>query len=289
VSTGVPPANRRRRPKRSLGQNFLVDPNIQRRIVDALSVGPDDEVLEIGPGEGALTRHLVGRVRRLVAVELDDTLVARLEALYGERADVEIIHGDILERPLATLTGDVPSLVVVGNIPYNITAPILFHLLERPRPREIVIMVQKEVADRIRAAPGSKEYGALTVGVGTVADVEVVASVPRGAFRPVPKVDSRVIRITPRSPPPLSEGRERVLRRLTRAAFGWRRKQFQKTLRNHPDLALAPAEVAAAERATGFDLTQRPERFSPEEFVELAGWLEERDRRASNGPRSPGV
>lgn len=279
MKSGVPRPGPGRRPKRSLGQNFLVDPNIQRKIVDALDVGPDDEVLEIGPGEGALTRHLAGRVRRLVAVELDDGLAARLVAEYGDRTDVEIVHADILETPLGELTGDVSSLVVVGNIPYNITAPILFHLLERPRPREIVLMVQREVADRIGAAPGSKTYGALTVGIRAVADVEPVMNVPRSAFRPVPNVESRVIRIRPRFPPPLSEGRERELRRLTRAAFAWRRKQFQKTLRDHPDLGLDRDEVACLERATGFNLAERPERFSPAAFVELAGWLEERSRQ----------
>jgi 16S rRNA (adenine1518-N6/adenine1519-N6)-dimethyltransferase len=257
------------RAKRALGQNFLVDPNIQRKIVEALDPSPDDEVLEIGPGQGALTRHLVGAVRRLVLVELDDALVARLREEFGARADVEIIHADFLEVRLEQFGADPARLKVIGNIPYNITTPILFSLLERrPRPREILLMVQREVADRILAPPGNKTFGALAVGVQTVADAERVLNVGRKAFHPAPDVESAVIRIRPHAPPRLTEEEERDVRNLTRAAFGQRRKQFQRILRDA--YHLSPDDIATLEHRTGLDLEARPETFPPEQFIELA-------------------
>jgi 16S rRNA (adenine1518-N6/adenine1519-N6)-dimethyltransferase len=261
-----------------------VDPNLQRKIVEAVDPRPEDFVLEVGPGKGALTRHLVGQCRHLSLVELDDQLVRTLEEVYGARDDVEIIHQSILEVPLSRIVDDPGSLKVVGNIPYNITAPILFHLLERPRPMEIVLMVQKEVADRIVAEPGTREYGALAVGVRSVATAERLFRVPPGAFRPVPRVESAVIRIVPFSPPTLSSRDEEALRILTRAAFGWRRKQFQKILRDHPSVGLPVKAVDALEAETGFDLRHRPERFSPEEFLVLARALLARGKLFESGP-----
>jgi 16S rRNA (adenine1518-N6/adenine1519-N6)-dimethyltransferase len=267
-----PPPDGRHRAKRSLGQNFLVDPNAQRRIVDALGPSPDDEVMEIGPGQGALTRHLVGRVRRLVLVELDDALAARLALEHAGDAAVTVIHRDVLEVPLEEVSADPARLKVIGNIPYNITTPILFSLLERrPRPREIVLMVQREVADRILAPHGSRTFGALAVGVRAVADVERVLDVGRRAFRPVPDVESTVIRVVPHDPPRLTPDEEAALRRLTRAAFGQRRKQFQRILRDA--YALSVEQVEAVGRAAGMHLTARPESFPPERFVELARLL----------------
>ncbi|HEX6926322.1 MAG TPA: 16S rRNA (adenine(1518)-N(6)/adenine(1519)-N(6))-dimethyltransferase RsmA [Longimicrobiaceae bacterium] len=268
-----PPPPREGRPahraKRSLGQNFLIDPNLQRRIVDAVQPDAEDEVMEIGPGQGALTRHLAGRVRRLVLVELDRDLAARLREQYAGRPDVEMIEGDVLELKLEDVTTDVAALKVIGNIPYNITTPIVFSLLERrPRPRMIVLMVQREVAERMAAAPGGKDYGALAVGVQSVATVQRVLSVGRRAFRPVPDVDSAVVRIVPRTPLPLSESEEMALRELTRRAFGQRRKQFQKILRD--SYRLDAKDIEELERSLGFDLRQRPESFAPGEFVRLA-------------------
>jgi 16S rRNA (adenine1518-N6/adenine1519-N6)-dimethyltransferase len=260
------------RAKRSLGQNFLIDPNIQRRIVEAIEPSPEDEILEIGPGLGALTRHLAGRVRRLVLVELDDDLAARLRMEYADAPDVVVVHGDILEVPLEDLSDQPATLKVIGNIPYNITTPIIFHLLERAvRPAAIVLMVQKEVADRLLAPPGSRTYGALAIGVQSVADVSRVLQVRRGAFRPTPDVDSTVIRIVPRSGA-VDPTIEPELRTLTRVAFGQRRKQFQKILRDA--YHLDAAGIQALEVATGFDLRARPETFSPDEFIRLARALE---------------
>jgi 16S rRNA (adenine1518-N6/adenine1519-N6)-dimethyltransferase len=260
--------HRPHRAKRSLGQNFLIDPNLQRRIVEALDPQPDDEVLEIGPGQGALTDHLAGTVRRLVLVELDNDLAAHLEREFAGRDDVEVVHRDILQVPLESVSADPARLKVIGNIPYNITTPILFSLLERrPRPRMIVLMVQREVAERIVAAPGSKTFGALAVGVQTVARAELVLHVGRKAFRPVPDVESSVIRIRPHEPPAIDAEDESGLRTLTRIAFGQRRKQFQRILRDA--YALGPDQIQTLEARVGLDLQARPETLAPAQFIEL--------------------
>ena len=262
------------RPKRSLGQNFLVDPNLQRAIVRALDVQPTDEVLEIGPGTGALTRHLLGLPRRLVLVELDRELARRLGEELGGRPEVTLVRGDILDTDIAELADDISALKVIGNIPYNRTSPIIFRLLERPRPAEIVIMVQSEVGERMLAPPGSRTYGALSVGVRIVARVERVLRVRRTAFRPVPRVDSVVVRIRPLHPPGISAAQERAVRTLTRAAFQRRRKQFQRILRDAPAYRLDRWAVTEVEARTGLDLTLRPEALAPEDFVRLAEVVE---------------
>jgi 16S rRNA (adenine1518-N6/adenine1519-N6)-dimethyltransferase len=269
------------RAKRSLGQNFLIDVNAQRRIVDALAPTLDDEVMEIGPGQGALTRHLAQRAGRLTLVELDDELARRLAAEFAGNDRVRLIHRDVLQVPLEEVTDDPSRLKVIGNIPYNITTPILFGLLERrPRPREIVLMVQREVADRILADAGNKTYGALAVGVRAVADAERVLNVSRNAFRPVPDVESSVIRIVPHDPPRVTQEDERSLRHLTRAAFGQRRKQFQRILRDAYGLSVD--QVAALGAELGMDLQARPESFAPERFVDLARALR---KRSANPPQ----
>jgi 16S rRNA (adenine1518-N6/adenine1519-N6)-dimethyltransferase len=255
------------RAKKSLGQNFLVDPNYQRKIIEALHLGPQDTVIEIGPGTGALTDHIVGSVAHFIAIELDDQLAAALQRKYGGREDFTLIHQDVMEVDL----GDVADTKVVGNIPYNITSPLIFRLLERDvRPRELVLMVQKEVADRIVSPAGASDYGALTVGIQSVADVERLFVVPRGAFRPVPNVDSAVVRIVPHRPPALSASEELDLRSLTRAAFSWRRKQLQNILRNADGFGLSPDDVQRIEQRTGLRMTDRPEQVSPARFIELS-------------------
>lgn len=260
-----------------MGQNFLVDGNLRRRIVEEARVGKGETVLEIGPGRGALTQGLAGEVEvqggRLILVELDRALARRLSRQFQGRPDVTVIQGDILELDLAEVTGEPSRLKVVGNIPYNVTTPILFHLLERPRPAEILLMVQREVAERIAADPGSGEYGALSVGVRAVASVERVLRAPPEVFRPRPRVHSEVIRLRPLVPPPLSPDEEVALRRLTRALFQWRRKQLRKILKDHPDLGLGPEALADLLAAAGARPTDRPETVSPEGFVAMARLL----------------
>jgi 16S rRNA (adenine1518-N6/adenine1519-N6)-dimethyltransferase len=275
------------RARKSLGQNFLVDPNQQRRIAAALEPSAEDTVVEIGPGQGALTRHLAGRVSRLILIELDRDLAPALQQEFADRSDVTVIQGDVLDIDLRTVVADVHALKVIGNIPYNITTPIIFHLLQRDvRPRMIVLMIQREVADRILAPPGDGEYGALSVGVRSVAHVERLFHVGRAAFRPVPRVDSSVIRITPFAPPPLNAEDESDLRTLTRTAFSWRRKQLQKILRAAPDYALDTADVAVLQQQTGIDLEQRPEQIAPERLVALSRALRELRGRRDSSPES---
>ena len=261
-------------PKRSLGQNFLVDPNLQRKIAAAVGGEAGDRVLEIGPGRGALTGHLARRGGKLWVVELDDQLAARLAAQYARDPNVTVVHGDVLRVELAALTGDWPATRVVGNIPYNITTPIVFRLLTPPCPAEIVLTMQAEVAARMLAAPGSRSYGALSVGVGLHARATRLFKVPRQAFRPVPKVESAVVRLTPYAPPRFAPPVAANIRRLVRAAFSWRRKQMKTILARHPELRPAdgsPVDVALdVLKARGLSPAARPEQLSPEDFAALA-------------------
>jgi len=273
------------RARRSLGQNFLVDPNIQKRIAHAVQPAAHDEILEVGPGTGAITRLLAGNVRRLVAVELDDRLAADLDATFREDTATLILHRDILDVRLDEVCTDTSTLKVVGNIPYNITTPILFHLLDRRwRPAVIVVMVQKEVAERILAPPSTAAFGALSVGLRTVASVERLFNVGRNAFRPAPNVDSTVLRITPTRPFPLSESREADLRLLTRTAFGWRRKQLQRTLRDAPSYRLRTEDIERLQHDSGFDLRRRIETFEPADIVRLADLLRALGRPLDSSP-----
>lgn len=263
-----------RRPKRSLGQHFLVDPNLQRKIAAAVRAAPGDCLLEIGPGRGALTAHLARMGLPLTLVELDDELAHELAGRVRGDPFVNVVHADVLKVDLTALTPDWSRTRVVGNIPYNITTPIIFRLLRPPCPADIVLTVQAEVAARILSPPGGRAYGALTVGVAVHARAARVCSVPRRAFRPVPKVDSTALRITPRSPQPLDAAAAARVRRLTRAAFSWRRKQLRTILRRHPDVRRAPEVVEAALRKRSLPPAIRPERLAPEEFVALAALLE---------------
>lgn len=258
--------------KRSLSQNFLIDPNLQRKIVDALGAGPGEEVLEVGPGHGELSRHLLGEVARLVLVEKDDELAAELAGRWGARPDVAVVHGDALEVDLASLVR--APYRVLSNVPYGITSPLLFRFLDlTPAPGRIVVTVQREVGERIVAAPGSKAYGSLSVGVQARARAWSAFGVGRRAFRPVPDVDSVTVVIEP-DPARIEALPEPGLRRLTRAAFGRRRKQLQTILRTAPEYGLEREAAEAACRALGLEPRVRPEQVAPETFVALARRLE---------------
>ncbi len=262
--------------KKSLGQHFLIDPNLQKKIVEALEPEGADRVIEIGPGQGALTQHLVERVGTLVLIELDDVLAEGLRSEFAGRDHVVVHHGDALEHDVADLAGGEPYKVI-GNIPYGITSPLIFHLLAAdPRPERIVLTVQKEVADRLAAEPGGKDYGALTVGVQAVARVETLFRVARGAFRPRPAVDSQAVRITPLRPPPLGPSEEAAFRRLTRAAFSRRRKQLQRVLRQAPEYALTGPAAEAVLRSLDIDPATRPDALPVGDYLRLAKALERR-------------
>lgn len=253
------------RARKRFGQHFLRDRAVLSRIVDALALTGTETVVEIGPGRGVLTDLLAERAGRLVAIEIDRDLAAHLRARYVGRANVEIVEADVLSVPLGRVAGE--DFVLAGNVPYYITTPILFHALERPRPARAVYLVQREVAERISAVPGSKTYGALSVNVQAVAAAELVMRVPPGAFQPPPRVDSAVIRVTPRPDPVVAADEERRFRSFVQAAFGLRRKQMLRVVRS---AAALDAESAGAVLATaGIDPEARPETLAAEAFARL--------------------
>ena len=251
------------RPKRRLGQHFLHDPRILGRLADAVGAGKGDTVLEIGPGPGGLTAALLARAGRVVAIEKDPEMLAGLR----ERVPGAIlVEGDALEVDWTALAGG-PGGLVTGNIPYNITSPLLDKALAPPRPRRIVFLVQKEVAVRVGAAPGTREYGALTVGVQAVAKTEVLFTVPAGAFHPVPKVDSAALRLTPLPDPLVPDAGIGSFRSAVVGLFGFRRKQLGRAVRELTGWDAERAIVAVS--GAGLEPTARPEVLSPADFVRL--------------------
>jgi 16S rRNA (adenine1518-N6/adenine1519-N6)-dimethyltransferase len=250
-------------PKKRLGQHFLQDPGILRRIADAVEIQPGDTVLEIGPGPGGLTAQLAGRGGRLIAIERDRDLIAALRARFPK---LILVEGDALEMEWHALVGPGPFRIV-GNIPYNITSPLLERALLPPRPVCIVFLVQKEVAARVAAAPGGADYGALTVGVQAVAEVERLFAVPAGAFRPRPKVDSALLRLRPRPAPLIGDAEVMPFRRFVVGVFGFRRKQLLRGLR---ELTGAGAsEVGAWLASAGLEPSLRPQDLDPAAFTRL--------------------
>ena len=255
----LPPA------RKSLGQHFLTDRRILGRIADALQLQGGETVVEIGPGRGALTDLLAERAGRLIAVEVDRALAAMLRDRYARRSNVLIAEADVLQVSLGDLAAG--PYVLVGNVPYYITTPILFHALEHPRAERSVYLVQREVADRLTAAPGSKEYGALTVNVAAVARAEMLFRVPAGAFSPPPKVESAVVRITPLAASLVTREEEEPLRKLVQGAFGMRRKQMRRVIRTLRSLGADEADTVLT--AAGIDPEARPETLSVGQFVKL--------------------
>ena len=251
--------------RKSLGQHFLTDRRILGRIADALQLNGGETVLEIGPGRGALTDILAERAGRLIAIEYDRALAELLRQRYAKRGHVLIAEADVLDVALGALAAGPYTLV--GNVPYYITTPILFHALVPPRAERAVYLVQKEVGDRLTAAPGGKEYGGLTVNVAAVAQAEMLFKVPAGAFSPPPKVESAVVRITPLATPLAEPAEERPLRTLVQNAFGMRRKQMRRVLRSL--LAVDAVTADTILEATGIDPEVRPETLTPSQFVAL--------------------
>lgn len=266
------------RPRKRLGQHFLVDRVALERIADALAPTAEDTVVEIGPGRGALTDILSARAKRVIAIELDRDLAPYLRERYRAAGNVDVIERDVLEVNLGEVAGG--DFLLAGNVPYYITTPILFHALEPPRPARAVYLVQREVAERVVAPPGSRTYGALSVNVQGFAHAEMVGRVPAGAFNPPPRVESAILRIIPRTDPVVSIGLEPEFRALVQSAFGLRRKQMRRVVRTLANLAVEASEQVLA--VAGIDPECRPETLAPDDFARLLSAL--RDARA--GPRS---
>jgi 16S rRNA (adenine1518-N6/adenine1519-N6)-dimethyltransferase len=254
------------RARRRLGQHFLTDPRLLGRIADALGAGPGDTVLEIGPGHGGLTRALAERAGRVVAVEKDRDLVPPLRERFP---GITVVEADALDADWHALAG--PRFLVAGNIPYNITSPLIDKALEPPLPERIVFLVQKEVADRVTAPPGTPEYGALSVGVQSVARAERLFTVAAGAFRPRPQVDSAVLRLTPLDVPLVAPDDQATFRRLVVALFGFRRKQLARGVRELT--GWGGDDVGGLLERVGLDATSRPEVLAPADFARLLGGL----------------
>ncbi len=265
-------------PRKNFGQNFLTDEVVLERIVAAAGVETGDLVLEVGPGLGTVTQALAERAGKVVAVEIDRDLVAALSVILSPCSNVTVVEGDILAVDLAALLQEADpegrwQRKMVGNLPYYITTPIIFRLIESNLGfRVLVVMVQKEVAERITAAPGGKEYGALSVAVQYRAVPEVVTVVPRTAFMPSPQVDSAVLRLTVRERPPVEVNDEATFFRVVRAAFGHRRKTISNAL-VHSDLGLAKEEVQRRLEQAGIEPQRRGETLSLVEFAGLANLL----------------
>jgi 16S rRNA (adenine1518-N6/adenine1519-N6)-dimethyltransferase len=245
---------------RRLGQHFLYDREVIGRIVRSAAPGPDDTVVEIGPGPGALTAALLQRAGRVVAIELDRALAARLRERFASAPNLTLVEGDALRFDY----GGVGPFSVVANIPYEITTPLIFRLLEfRGLLGRMTLTVQKEVAERLAAPPGGKSYGVLSIAVQSVAEVSVLFPVPRALFHPPPRVDSACVGIVPRETPLVRAEDEALFFRIVRTAFSKRRK----TLNNALAGVVGPDEIAAV----GINGSRRPETLSIEEFARLLG------------------
>ena len=248
--------------KKQFGQHFLHDARIIEAIVRAIAPRADDSVVEIGPGDGALTLPLLRALGRLTVIELDRDLVPRLQHAAQGVGELSIINADVLGVAFTALAQG-KRLRVVGNLPYNISSPILFHCLDHiDAITDMHFMLQQEVVERMAAAPGSKVYGRLSVMLQLACRVEPLLHVPPQAFRPPPKVDSAVVRLVPRPPSERPDVDAPVLANVVRAAFGQRRKTLANALRNLLDVD--------AIRKAGVDPQQRAEQLAPAAFVELA-------------------
>jgi 16S rRNA (adenine1518-N6/adenine1519-N6)-dimethyltransferase len=266
------------RPNKRLGQHFLADPTILGRIADALDPEPGETVIEVGPGRGSLTAMLLARGLRVVAIEKDRGLANECRMRNADFGidRLSVVQGDALKADWHSLLDAgpaipksafrVPRFKVVGNIPYNITSPLLEKALTPPLPARIVFLVQLEVAQRIAAAPGSKTYGALSIGVQAQCRVEQLFTVLPGSFRPPPKVKSALLRLTPLAEPLVRPREVAPLRAFVTACFSRRRKQLHNAV---------PGATAAGLMALGFDPTVRPETLAPVDFVRLLRWSQQ--------------
>ena len=260
------------RARKALGQNFLVDRNVIARIADAVDIGPEDRILEVGPGKGALTELLAARCARLVAVELDTRLVPVLRREFCDNHRVEIVHDDILKLDLRSLLaseGD-GRWKVAANLPYNISTPVLFKFLDHiDLFSRMVLMLQKEVGDRLAASPGTKDYGTLSVFFQLHFNVARELIVRPGSFHPVPKVDSVVLSFVPLEKPREDVGDEQYFRRMVKGAFSMRRKTLWNCLKG-ADLGLSGGQLAEALETCGIDSGRRGETLNLGEFATLS-------------------
>lgn len=258
-----------RRPLKSLGQNFLIDNNIIDKIIQSAAIKPDDCVLEIGPGRGALTEYLVRKAGRLVLIEYDHALAAGLKELYADQPQVTVIDADILAVDLAVILGDTTGWKVVANLPYNISTAVLFRLMEvKDRLARMILMLQKEVGDRLVAVPDCADYGVTTVLLGLWFNIRREFLVPPGCFKPSPKVDSAVLSFVPLAVPRAPVGDEAVFRRVVKGAFAMRRKTLINCLKAAELTTIDELRGILAD--CGIEGKRRGETLSMDEFASLS-------------------
>ena len=251
------------RARKRFGQNFLVDHQVINRIVRAINPWEGDNLVEIGPGKGALTRLLLDQCPGLQVIELDRDLIPMLQAQF---AGLTVHQADALKFDFARLASADNPLRVVGNLPYNISTPLIFHLLSfENRIKDMHFMLQKEVVERLAAPPGHKNYGRLSIMTQYHCQVENLFSVGPECFRPAPKVDSAIVRLTPFKSKPFSANHVGMFEKLVRVAFQQRRKTLKNALRNLNE-EIDPNQI-------DLDLSQRPEKLSVEDYVRLSNWL----------------
>ena len=259
--------------QKKYGQNFLIDTHVLDKIIRESAVSKEDLVIEIGPGIGTLTQYLAEAAREVIAIEIDKNLIPVLQDTLSEYDNVSIINEDVLKVDIEKLAeernGGKP-VKVVANLPYYITTPIIMGLLESKVPLDsITVMVQKEVADRMKTTPGSKDYGALSLAVQYYAIPEIVANVPPNCFMPRPAVGSAVIRLKCHHEPPVEVTDEKLMFQLIRAAFNQRRKTLSNAIANAPNLNYKREEVVAALERIGLSSNIRGEALSLSQFAEL--------------------
>lgn len=257
---------------KSLGQNFLIDDNIVDKIVAGAGIGPGDKIIEVGPGIGTLTREMASRAQNLMAVEIDKNLIPILEDTLGDYDNVKIVNEDIIKADIKGLIDENLSggpVKLVANLPYYITTPIIMRFLEENiNVTDIVVMVQKEVAERMNAQPGGKDFGALSVAVQYYCDTEIVAKVPRHLFVPQPNVDSIVIALRVRPERKYKVDDEDLYFKVVKAAFGQRRKTLLNSISSMGNLAKDQVKEALEE--AGIDPKRRGETLSLDEFAILS-------------------
>ncbi|MCI6858708.1 MAG: 16S rRNA (adenine(1518)-N(6)/adenine(1519)-N(6))-dimethyltransferase RsmA [Eubacterium sp.] len=263
--------------QKKYGQNFLIDPHVLDKIIDAARIGPDDFVLEIGPGIGTMTQYLAESAREVVAVEIDEKLIPILGDTLKEYNNVTILNEDILKvniRKLAEEKNGGKPIKVVANLPYYITTPIIMGLFESEVPLDsVTVMVQKEVAQRMQVGPGTKEYGALSLAVQYYAQPYIVANVPPNCFIPRPAVGSAVIRLTRFQEKPVKVKNEAFLFKIIRASFNQRRKTLQNGLYNSPELKIPKEKTVKVLEQMGLPASIRGEKLDLVQFARLSDLL----------------
>lgn len=259
--------------QKKFGQNFLIDEHVLNKIISAAELTKDDYVIEIGPGLGTMTQYLCEQAGKVTAIEIDKELIPILSETLSEYDNIEIINADVLKLDLLELIRKNTNnkCKVVANLPYYITTPIIMTLLESRLPIEsITVMVQKEVAQRMKVQPGTKDYGALSLAVQYYCEPYIVANVPQNCFMPRPNVDSAVIRLTTHKEPPVKVIDEKLMFKLIRASFNQRRKTLVNGIKNFNELSYTKEQVTEAIVRAGFDENIRGEALTLEQFARLS-------------------